>query len=661
MARENKTVLSDKERKKTDQTMADACRDFKQVIGPSFIGYNEDCVKVDDNYVRTFAVNGYPPMVDVGFLDKLYNSNTQRYVTDKEKGDLDTIEYIDPVKDKVAKDTLTNEITKYEAQLIQECERESNKNITWLQDKIWELYEQRKKVEKNYAKMFIVSLFAALYNHDKKMLDKESRKLMSRLDGDQIILTPLFMRDIEGYKTCSPYAVCSLPKFGRNMDTEALAELFPFYNADINHSGGIPVAINKYLQKMIYIDFFNFKLLSNANIFVSGKSGSGKSYFSSLLTNRSILIDAVKTVIIDVEGEFVIPTKNIGGACVKISIGSNCMLNPFDLAVEYELDKDGNSTGVQKIDIKGKVSELISMFGIMRPEYVADGVVHAHIATCLQNLYERFGFTENPDSLYMESRYYDEEKEAYVNHKVKKIMPRLSDAREEFFRYADEFGDPLLFQFAESLSEFAEGGIYDLFDCYTRLDLDEEHLNQEMELTDFPCIDFDLSGVDDENLRPIVMYVVMTWIWTRFIKTDLKTKKRIVCDEAWTMLSSRFKGTDYTAGCLENYARRIRKYNGSLLCITQNFREFANRKEGLAILSNSAVKMFFNHEEEDIAAVEGRFLLTDGEKQFILSSVRGDFLLKIGKETVVAHAQSFAFEDQMLSKEYLNKQEVAEE
>ena len=80
MAKENLKVLSDKERKKTDQTMADACRDFKQVMSPAYIGYNDDCVKVDDNYVRTFAVNGYPPTVDVGFLDKLYNSNTQRYL-----------------------------------------------------------------------------------------------------------------------------------------------------------------------------------------------------------------------------------------------------------------------------------------------------------------------------------------------------------------------------------------------------------------------------------------------------------------------------------------------------------------------------------------------------------------------------------------------------
>lgn len=653
MKKEQGVVLSDKNIRKSDQNMIDACRDTAQVLGPSYIGYNEDCLKVDDNYVRTFAVNGYPPTVDVGFMDKLYHSNTQNYVDDNEKGDLDVIEYIDPIKDKIAKDTLTSEITKYETQLLQEYQRESNKNITWLQDKIADLYAQRKKVEKNYAKMFILSVFAALYNADKKTLDKESKKLMSRLDGDQIILSPLFMRDIEGYKTCSPYAVNSVPKFGRNIDTEALTDFFPFYHADINHPGGIPIAINKYLKKMIYIDFFNFRLLSNANGFISGKSGSGKSYFASLLTNRSILIDAVKTAIIDVEGEFVVPTKAIGGACVKIAIGSNCMLNPFDIAVEYEMDKDGRPTGVQKIDIKGKVSELISMFGIMRPEYIADSVVHAHVATCLQMLYHNFGFTEDPNSLYDEIKYFDEDTESYVSKKVKKTMPRISDARAIFFQYADQYGDAALYNFAESLSEFAEGGIYDLFDCYTKLDIDENQADADLDLTEYPCIDFDLSGVDDENLRPIVMYVIMTWIWTRFIKTDLKTKKRIVCDEAWTMLSDRFKGTNYTAGCLENYARRIRKYNGSLFCITQNFREFATRKEGLAILSNSAVKMFFNHEQEDIAAVEGRFLLTDGEKQFILSADRGDFLLKIGKETVVAYSQSFDFEDKMLSKEYL--------
>lgn len=77
MKKEQGVVLSDKNIRKSDQNMIDACRDTAQVLGPSYIGYNEDCLKVDDNYVRTFAVNGYPPTVDVGFMDKLYHSNTQ--------------------------------------------------------------------------------------------------------------------------------------------------------------------------------------------------------------------------------------------------------------------------------------------------------------------------------------------------------------------------------------------------------------------------------------------------------------------------------------------------------------------------------------------------------------------------------------------------------
>ena len=119
------------------------------------------------------------------------------------------------------------------------------------------------------------------------------------------------------------------------------------------------------------------------------------------------------------------------------------------------------------------------------------------------------------------------------------------------------------------------------------------------------------------------------------------------------MLQQTFAGSDYSARFLENCARRIRKYNGSLCCASQNFREFVSREEGLAVLANSAVRMFLKQEAEDVRAVGDRFILSDGEKEFLLSAKRGDTLIKVNKQSFIAEVFAFPFEDRLITKDYL--------
>lgn len=639
-------VVKIEEEEGSSHILADGSRSEKQLIAPSSIQYtSEHELKVENNFARSFVINGYPPRVQIGWLRDFYGYD----------GDMDVSVFVIPANERTALDELTEKITQYEAQLQTETEKGSIKNTTSLMSKIEALRQQRAKLEQNYESMFHVSTFCTMYNHELRELNKEAQKFQSRIAGKKMSVMPLSLRQDDGFRTCSPYNMPSIHDFYRNVNTGALSAFFPFYNSDVNHPGGTFIGRNRLLKTPVFINFFNKSYLGNANLFISGASGSGKTYLTSLITLRSAL-DGVRTVIIDPENEYGPVSRAVSGITIKIAPGSDNMMNPFDIDEEVIVDDNGNPTGERIVDIKGRVSELLNLFSVMYAGSVGggalSGTLQADISEVLMQLYADFGFTTDPESLYDRDEILDEATGLYTHDKRLKKMPTMSDFKKALHVYMESKADSLInreeimsFEKLLTLYTKGRGGIFDLFDCETNFG--------GLSINDTPVIRFDIQGIEDETLRPIGMHIVLTWIWNKFIKKNVTVKKRVVADEAWMMLQQTFAGSSYTARFLETCARRIRKYNGSLCCASQNFREFVARQEGLAVLSNSAVKMFLKQEAEDVQAVGDRFYLSDGEKEFLLSAGRGDTLIKVKKESFVCDVYAFPFEDELISKEYL--------
>ena len=646
MANKQTKIVKIEDDRKNSHYLADGSRTEKQLIAPSSIQYtSEHELKVENNFSRSFVINGYPPRVQVGWLRDFYGYD----------GDMDVAVFVIPANERTALDELTEKITQYEAQLQTELEKGSIKNSTALQSKLEALYQQRAKLEQNYESMFHVSTFCTIYNHELRELNKEAQKFQSRIAGKKMSVMPLSLRQDDGFKTCSPYNQPSINDFYRNVNTGALSAFFPFYNSDVNHPGGIFIGRNRLLRTPVYINFFNKAYLGNANIFISGASGSGKTYLTSLITLRSTL-DGVRTVIVDPENEYGPVTNAVSGITIKIAPGSENMMNPFDLDEEVIVDDNGVPTGEKKVDIKGKVSELLNLFSVMYSGSVGgetlSGPLQADISEVLMQLYSDLGFTTDPESLYDKEQIMDKTTGLFTHDKRLRKMPTMSDFKNALHDYMEAKADSLvnreeIMSFEKLLTLFTKGkgGIFDLFDCETNFG--------GLNINDTPVIRFDLQGIEDETLRPIGMHIVLNWIWNKFMKKNVTVKKRVVVDEAWMMLQQTFAGSSYTARFLETCARRIRKYNGSLCCASQNFREFVARQEGLAVLSNSAVKMFLKQEAEDVQAVGDRFILSDGEKEFLLSAGRGDTLIKVKKESFVCDVYAFPFEDELITKDYL--------
>ena len=164
-----------------------------------------------------------------------------------------------------------------------------------------------------------------------------------------------------------------------------------------------------------------------------------------------------------------------------------------------------------------------------------------------------------------------------------------------------------------------------------------------------------VSRLEENILRPIGMYVALSWTWEKFVKKNPQIKKRIVCDEAWMLVSKNMAGSEYTAQFLENAARRIRKRNGGLLVASQNFTEFARSVQGEAVLKQAVTNIFLGQDSTDVDALQETFKLSDGEKNFLMVAKRGEMLIKLHNESATVQVIPFEFEKALIEKKKFQK------
>lgn len=598
------------------------------ICPPSFDKSDPSCIRVGNIFSRSMLIAGYPKTVSVGWADDIMNYD----------GDLDLAIHVNPTDERNGLDELTNKITQFEAQLSTELERGSNRNITRLRAQIDELYEERAKVEQNYITLFGIQMIMNLYARNKEQLDKETQLLDSSLKGRKIKLMPTYLQQDQGYKSALPFGKSWLPRNYRNFSSEGLTGCFPFYNAEISHKLGVFLGVNLQTATPIYVDFYDRKLLNNGNITVFGAAGSGKTFFVSLLTMRSVL-KQIRTVIIDPEGEYKTITKAMGGACITIAPGSNSVINPFDIEDEDEVDDDGKPTGRRVVKLSEKIADLLNLIGVMCGNL--DSEQKSLLSYVLNDTYAGMGFTEDPASLYTNDAYLDDEGN-FVHGGQKRPMPTFSDFWARLDAASKQPTNSCLVSIANSLRMFRRDGVYGMFDTQTSSNL--------ANFKEAPVVNFDVSQLEEGVLRPIGMYIAMSWAWEKFAKKNIKVKKRIVCDEAWMLTNPNMAGHEYTSQFLENTSRRIRKRNGGLLVASQNFKEFADNPQGQAVLTNATVNIFLKQNSTDIDDVQKVFKLSDGERNFLLSSKKGHFLLKIGQESSVGYALPFEHEKYLIEK-----------
>lgn len=623
-------------------------RTLTDTFAPSGIAVlDENTLRVGDKFVRNYVMQGYPNQVYIGWLNELFSAGG---------GDIDTIIYAQPADDRHASEELTRQITSLQADLQMQQERGHTAKVDKTLSDIAKLQAERRKIELNQESLFRIAIFSNIFRSNLSDLNRDCEAIENRLRGRRINFIPTALRMIDGYKSALPTMKMYYSDKLRNFNTGALVGCFPFYDSEICDPHGVYLGVNLHTNSPLMIDFYSSHYKNNTNISFFGKAGSGKSYAVSLLTMRSAL-KGIRTAIIDPEGEYVHLAKSMGGLNIDIKADSAFQINPFEIEAEDVLDdngkpmKDDSGNPMKVVSLSQKAGDLLNLIAIMCRGDI-NQEQQSLVSEVILQLYHNFGINDTAESLldYNQSTY-DEKTGDYYTTTRKKRMPTFTDFHNLLVQTARSRGSATLEQLANKLVMFKRGGAYGMFDC-------ESTINNAV-FTQVPIINFNVSKLEESVLRPIGMYIAMDYIWQKFVLRDSDTRKRVICDEAWMLMNKSMAGHEYTAAFLEKCARRIRKRNAGLLVASQNFYEFASSDEGRAVLSNTAVRFFLQQSSTDVDALQQKFNLSDGEKEFLMQASLGDVLIRTETSSAVAHMVASPYEHTIITKQNVLPDEFA--
>jgi len=195
--------------------------------------------------------------------------------------------------------------------------------------------------------------------------------------------------------------------------------------------------------------------------------------------------------------------------------------------------------------------------------------------------------------------------------KTQKKEPPLM---EDLYKILIGMETPDAMDLAARIEKFVKGSFVGIFDKQTNINLN----NQLTVLS--------VKNLQD-ILRPIVMFVILDYIWTR-VKKDLK-RRLLIVDEAWHMMQY-----EDSAQFLWSIVKRARKYYLGLTTITQDVEDFLSQDIGKAIVTNSSMQLLLKQSPAAIDKVGEIFYLSQGEKQLLLSANIGEGIFFAGQNHV---------------------------
>lgn len=179
---------------------------------------------------------------------------------------------------------------------------------------------------------------------------------------------------------------------------------------------------------------------------------------------------------------------------------------------------------------------------------------------------------------------------------------------------------PVESRVAAILHRWVNGSLGQMFSAPTNIDLEA------------PIVVFGMRELRDEMVAP-VHFLLAEALWTRIKRKD--RRRMLLVDELGLLFEDatirRF---------VVSLARRIRKYNGSLVFATQNPGDLLNTDQGAVVATNPALLFIGAQRPGEAAKLQRTFDLSQAQRAFLETARRGDFLLAAGTDRLAVHVQA---------------------
>ena len=400
-----------------------------------------------------------------------------------------------------------------------------------------------------------------------------------------------------------------LPKEGRGIPSNTVAACYPWIYARISDAGGVKLGANDGIP--VFIDFFRRDSERvNSNMVIVGKSGSGKSYATkSILSN--LAADDAKIFILDPENEYTELAGNLHGKIINVGNAQHGRLNPFHIITALDDDEAGESG------------------------------VGGSYATHLQFL-EEFFRQILPDC--------DKDSMEYLNTVINRVYlnrdirpdSNLSLLTPEDYPTFDDLYDEILLEFQKTDNAFTRDMVRNLMNYVAKFSTGGRNANiwngpsTVTTDTNFTVFNFQsMLANRNQTIANAQMLLVLKYIDNEIIKNrdyntkyGLKRKIVVVIDEAHVFIDTKYPiALDF----MFQLAKRIRKYNGMQIVITQNIKDFVGSEEiarkSTAIINACQYSFIFalapNDIQDLVKLYENAGGINESEQEQIVQAPRG--------------------------------------
>ena len=475
------------------------------------------------------------------------------------------------------------------------------------------LVEVLRMLQNDNETLFGVNLHVTVYpgagaSRDRKRGEKKNIKRIFSEEGFELVDN--YFRQNLAFISTNLSRLDAMGKFQRAIHSNSIAAVFPFVLSNVmDETGCILGTENNY---PVVVDFFkrDYERV-NSNMVVIGKSGSGKSFATKTILSQ-LCAENAKIFILDPENEYQFLASNIGGRLIDVGTAKEGRINPFHVITTLEGDEVGSESEVNNFAVH--LQFLEEFFKVSLPGISTDAL--EYLNNLIVALYKSKDIDSTTDFSELEPKDYPTFDELYAL-----IDKRLNKA-------TVEYDITQLRILSNYISKFAgEGRNANLWNGESTLTVKEN----------FTVFNFQsLLANKNNTIANAQMLMVLKWLDNEIIKNrdfNIKhnTNRRIVVaiDEAHVFIDPKYPvALDF----MYQLAKRIRKYNGMQIVITQNIKDFVGSEEiirkSTAIINACQYSFIFSlapNDMDDLCTLYDKAgQINEVEQDQIVNNLRGN-------------------------------------
>lgn len=582
----NKKENSKKSSKENDLYV----KDFMDMIVPSIIKFFPSHYRFGNTFRQVIAIKNYPlDCKSVALLKKFGERKNITLKVISEKMNANEYERLleNNINKSLAETQENNNVGKVKANVKLEKTQKLIEHITSKPDlSIWE-----------------VSVYIEIIAGSMEELKSMKVDILSKLDN--ISYDDMYLRQKEGFLAVNPASGNKVEEFTRHMDSEALANLFPFSYSGKIDTNGFPLGTDKFGGNII-IDFDKRdNSRTNSNILILGNAGEGKSY-----TVKKIIVDwrfkGQNIICLDPESEYKDLTENLDGYYIDLMEGKY-IINVLEIRKFMEIDDEEDSDFDDSFDKTNLLSQHLSF---LRDFFKAYKDVNDSILDCIEifltRTYKKFGITHETD----------------ISKLCAKEFPTLKDLYEEIenANVNDEenslFTAELLQELKLSLNSICVGS-------------DSRYFSGHTNISSYEFLTFGVKGLleSSKNLRNAMLFNVLTYMTNKLLVEGNTTA---ILDEFYLFLDNMIM-----VKYVRNFAKRVRKKDSAIVIASQNIEDYLIKdiaEYTKPLFAIPTYKFLFYPGSIDREIYCSLLNLNQSEFNLIKSSSRGNCLFIAGNE-----------------------------